>query len=104
MYEEVFFSDEFSQIKLLYEQLYPDKDFSQEALPVTYHKFGCMMLANDLIGSEMPGPNSKMSAVVMAYWPSRRQHLDNIDYSTMKVGVVQYFVRHKICLKDNTSK
>ena len=52
----------------------------------------------------MPGPNSKTSAVVMAYWPSTRQHLDNIDYSTMQVGVVQHFVRHTIRVKDSTNK
>ena len=43
----------------------------------------------------MPGRNSKSSAVVMAYWPNRGEDLSTIDYSTMQVGVVQYFSRHK---------
>ena len=102
-YEEVFFPDEFSQLKHVYEQLYPDRDFSHILIPVTYHKFGRLILAGDLIGSKMPGANSKLSSVVMAYWPSRQQNLD-IDYSTMQVGVVQYFVRHKICVKDTANK
>ena len=40
----------------------------------------------------------------MAYWPSRRQHLDNIDNSTRQVGTAQYFGWHKICIKDSMNK
>lgn len=38
----------------------------------------------------------------MIYWPSTQQNL-NTDYSTMQVGVVQYFVQHKICVNDMNS-
>ena len=66
-------------------------------MPVIYRKFGRAMVAGDLIGSEMPGRNSRSSAVIMAYWPSRGNCLNDIDYSIMQVGVVQYFLWHKLC-------
>lgn len=47
----------------------------------------------------MPGANSKQSAVIMAYWPSTQWNL-TINYSTMQLGIVQYFVWHKICVKS----
>ena len=53
----------------------------------------------------MPGRHSKSSAVIMAYWPSRGQDLGSIDYSTMQVGTVQYFVRHQFhyCISGSCS-
>ena len=92
-YEEVFHPDTFSQLKDAYKILYPERNLSQIVIPVSYYKFGRLKLAGDIVGSEMPGVNSKQSAVVMAYWPITQWNL-NIDYSTMQVGVVQYFVRH----------
>ena len=64
-YEEVFYPDAFSQLKHIYELLYPERNFSQIAIPVSYHKFGRLKLAGDIVGSEMPGVNSKQSAVVI---------------------------------------
>lgn len=101
-YEEVFYPEEFVLLKQVYELLYPNKDFSQISIPVSYHKFGRLKLAGDLVGSEMPGTNSKLSAVIMAYWSNVQQNL-SIDYSTMQVGVVQHFVQHKIIMNNNVS-
>ena len=103
-YEEIFYPDEFSQLKHVYELLYPEKNFSQILVPVSYQKFGRLKLAGDIVGSDMPGVNSRKSAVIMAYWPSCsiQQNL-NIDYSTMQVGVVKYFVKHKLCVKNINS-
>ena len=64
-------------------------------MSVTHQKFGRVLLAGDLIGSQMPGQNSKSSSVIMAYWPSRGQDLSSIDSSTMQVDTVQYFMQHK---------
>ena len=49
----------------------------------------------NVIGSVMNATSAKSSSVVMAYWPSRGNQLSNIDYSRMKVGVVQYFFKHR---------
>ena len=103
-YEEVFTVDEANQLNDIYKQLYPSRDLSQKCMPVTHHKFGRLMLAGDLVGSEMPGPNSRSSAVIKAYWPSRGHDLDSIEYSAMQVGVVQYFLQHKLCYFANNSK
>ena len=42
----------------------------------------------------------------MAYWPGKSQTFDNIDYSRMRVGVVQYFLRHEFAYNsgDNVVK
>lgn len=102
-YEEVFYPNEFSQLKNVYKLLYPERNpernFSQIVIPVSYHKFGRLKLAGDIVGSEMPGANSKQSAVIMAYWPSTQWNL-TINYNTMQVGIVQYFVWHEICVKS----
>jgi len=44
----------------------------------------------------MPGQNSRSSSVIMAFWPSKGNTLNNIDYSQMQVGVVQFFMRHML--------
>ena len=42
----------------------------------------------------------KASSVIMAYWPGRGNDLDvhGIDYSRMRVGVVQYFFQHSVTM------
>ena len=93
-YEDVFTAEEAQQVSDIYQQLYYNRNITASII-VTHHKFGRVLLAGDTIGSNMPGRHSKSSAVIMAYWPSRGQNLGSIDYSTMQVGTVQYFVRHK---------
>ena len=48
----------------------------------------------------MPGRNSRASSVIMAYWPSKSSLID-IDYSRKQVGVVQYFLKHKISFTED---
>ena len=103
-FDEVFTSEGTSQLTELYKQMYPDRDFSNILVPVSYRKFGRLMLAGNLVGSEMPGPNSILSAVIMAYWYTTRCDLSNINYSTMQVGVVQYFLRHRIITSNATNE
>ena len=71
-FEEVFSTEETDQ---LYHQLYLNRGITPSEILVTHYKFGCVLLAGDLIGSNMPGCNSKSSAVVMAYWPNRGEDL-----------------------------
>ena len=52
----------------------------------------------------MPGPNSRTSSVIMAYWPSRGSSLNNIYFCTMQVGVVQYFIRHILSYHESNEK
>ena len=88
----------------MYALLYPDR--SSTVMSRFCRKFGRITMAGDLVGSELPGRNSKSSSVVMAYWPGKSQTLDNIDYSRMRVGVVQYFLRHEFAYNsgDNVVK
>ena len=62
--------------------MYPDRDFSDTIIPVTYGKFGHFMLAGD-------------------HWSMTQQDLNNIDYSTMQVEIVQYFLQHKIVVRSH---
>jgi len=82
------------QLQSVYKQLYPRHDLK----PVSRfcHKFGRITIAGDLIGSDMPGQNSRSSSVIMAFWPSKGNTLNNIDYSQMQVGVVQFFMHHML--------
>ena len=94
LYEEIMSAKDLSDLEIIYKQLYPSKHY--ECLSATYHKFGRLQLAGDVIGSNMPGPHSHTSSVIMAYWPSRGNILNNVDYSKKQVGIVQYYIRHKI--------
>ena len=87
------------EVAELYKQLYPRHDLK----PVSRfcHKFGCITIAGDLIGSDMPGQNSRSSSVIMAFWPSKGNTLNNIDYSQMQVGVVQFFMRHMLSYSNS---
>ena len=40
----------------------------------------------------------------MAYWPSRGSSLNNIDYSQMQVGVIQYFIHHKLSYCESNAR
>ena len=95
--EEIFSALQVRQLSDIYQQLYSSSDVDITAVPlsVTHYKFGRLLLAGDLIGSQMPGQNNKSSSVIMAYWPSRVQDLASAECSTMQVGVVQYFMQHK---------
>ena len=83
----------------MYKQLYPRHDLK----PVSRfcHKFGRVTIAGDLIGSDMPGQNSRSSSVIMAFWPSKGNTLNNIDNSQMQVGVVQFFMCHMLSYSNS---
>ena len=85
--EDVFTVEEAHQLSDIYQQLYFNQNITPSIL-VTHHKFGHVLLAGDIIGSNMPGRYSKSSAIIMAYWPSRGQDLGSIEYSIMQVGTV----------------
>ena len=63
-----------------------------------FQQCGRITLAGDLIGSVLNGASTVCSSVVMAYWPGRGDNVFNIDYSRMRVGVVQYFFKHSVVL------
>lgn len=86
------------QLRTMYSLLYPNQSFG--VMSRFFRKFGRITIAGNLIGSELSGPNNKSYSVIMAYWPGRSATLENIDYSRMRVGVVQYFIRHELTFKN----
>ena len=63
-------------------------------MPRHYQCFGRVGLGGSLIGSTLPGGNSSNSSVIMAYWAGSGNDLLAIDYTRMRVGVIQYFLLH----------
>ena len=48
------------------------------------------------MGSVSPGANSPSSSVIMANWPR-----DGTEVCTMRVGCIQYFLKHTLSILDN---
>ena len=59
-----------------------------------------------MIGSVLPGGNNSASSVIMAFWVGSGNSLPSIDYSQMRVGVVQKFIKHTVIFqsKNNSGK
>ena len=98
-YEDIFNADVADELEGMYNLLYPNYDIP--SISRFCKKFGRATIAGNLIGSTMPGPNSRTSAAMMAYWSSSSNSLSNIDYGRMQVGIVQFFIHH--ILKYNES-
>ena len=90
MREKVFSSVEADELKQIYRQLYPSQTLSFFSLLYMHHKK--VLLGNELL---------KSGEVVMAYWPGIGNSLSDIDYSTCRVGIVNYFLNHTIKLDNN---
>jgi len=79
--------------------LYPDHVV--ETVSPFFVRCGRTIRGGQLIGSVMNASCAKSSSVVTAFWPSRGQDLKSIDYGArMKVGVVQYFIKHQVTLSN----
>lgn len=101
-YENVLDNDTAQLLENMYKELYPAHNIVH--MPRFYRKFGRVIIAGDLVGSDMHGSNSHSSSVVMAFWPSRGSCLNNIDYSKKNVGVIQFFIQHSYsyCTSGNS--
>ena len=91
-YEKIFTNTKCNQLKIIYSQLYKGK-----SITFFYQKCKRVEYGNELLGSK--GKDS----VIMAYWPESGTSLDNIDYSTCHVGVVQYFYKHSVSFDQDVS-
>lgn len=98
--ECVFPAESLEQLENIYSQLYTGYNVS--FLSPFYLRSNRILLAGDLIGSDNNAASATASSVIMAYWPGRGDDITMIDNSTMRVGVVQYYFRHRaeIC-KEN---
>lgn len=100
-FESYFDLIQFQHLTSAISQLYPNKCIVH--LPHNYQRFGKVKLGGSLIGSALPGGNSKTSSVIMAYWAGSGDNLYDFDYNRMRVGVVQFFALHKAILQDESS-
>ena len=83
-------------LKTIYHFLYPS--WNLDVLPF-YDCYGHVTLAGELIGSVSPGANSPSSSVIMASWPT-----DGTEICTMRVGCVQFFLKHTLSILDNEGR
>lgn len=42
--------------------------------------------------------------MIGAYWPSNGSSLSTIDYSKLNMGVIQYFLKHTVSMKDKCGR
>ena len=82
--EQVLTSDECSELRKIYTQLYPTAAISNISHFYIYCKQ--VALGGDVIGSVKCG---SASSVIMAYWPTQGDDLSNIDY-TSRMSVALY--------------
>lgn len=98
--EGVFSSSTLQLLDHLYTQLYPHHTVS---LPPFYTRSGRIVIGGQLIGSVMNRCSANSSSVIMSFWPSNGDDLSPINYSRMRVGVVQEFYKHIVLLKKADS-
>ena len=93
-FEEVFDQTEMEQLASVLNQLYPNDIIAY--IPRHYQGFGRVGLGGSLIGSTLPGGNNSNSSVIMAFWAGSGNDLLAIDYTRMRIGVIQYFLLHSV--------
>ena len=98
LYEDIFDTLAAESLKLLYVQLYPNEIIDK--ISPFYERSGRVTLCGQLMGSVLNASSCASSSVIMAYWPVNSSTLDNIDYSHKRIGIVQYYFRHKIVLQQ----
>ena len=102
LHEDIFSSELLKDLELLYAQLYPHQ--SAAHVSPFYVCAGRAKLLDQVVGSIMNATSCNSSAVIMAYWPSKGSDLSSVDCTSLNVGTVHYFCRHKIALYDSDSK
>ena len=102
LHENVFCAELMEQLEIIYRQLYTTS-YDISLLSPFYLRSNRIRLAGALIGSDNNAASATTSFVIMAYWPTRGEDLNVIDNSSMHVGVVQYYFRHRaeVCNKEN---
>ena len=99
--EFVFPSEDVLLLESLYKQLFPDSTITFTS--PFYQRSTRVSLAGDLLGSVHNAASASASSVIMAFWPGRGIDLSAINYSRMRVGVVQYYFKHYaiVCSQNN---
>lgn len=93
-------SDELRNLKVVYTQLYPDKQI--EHMSNIHLRANKAVIAEEIVGSACSC--NKKASVIGAYWPSRGLSPSTIDYTQLNIGVTQYYLKHIVSMKDNCRK
>lgn len=95
--KKVLSMNEIKDLEAMYKQLYPMQTI--ESISHFTFKVNRVMLNNEIIGSVCS--RSKKASVIGAYWPSEGS-LSAIDYTRLQIGIIQYFIEHKVVFKEES--
>ena len=98
--DKVLSSDDTRALKEFYQQFYGQQLIDISCFCVV---FGKVPLAGDLIGSVLPGANNWKSSVIMANW-SGSEDMFLVGSNGLRIGEVQYFLKHVIAIERGGSR
>ena len=98
--EQVLDDHQMNMLSFVYTELYPSQIFHH--IPPFVQRYGRVKLCHDIIGSDLPGQNNRKSSVIMAHWPGTGNQIRHGDYSRLRVGVVQYFLKHTVTVRTES--
>ena len=91
-YDSVFDYEQLQQLKLTYQQLYPHLEVTR--LSPFFVRVGRVSFCDEVIGSVLNCKTANSSSVIGAYWPGSGNHLPTTAITTLRIGVIQFFVKH----------
>lgn len=99
--EKVLTSEDVRHLKRFYQQFYHQRNvtnFSHYSVV-----FGKVLFAGDLIGSMKRGTNNSTSSIIMARWFGSGNDMFSEQSRRLRVGEVQYFLKHAVTLEGSGS-
>lgn len=98
--EKVLSSGEVRELKHFYGQFYERNCNNISCYCIV---FGRVLLAGDLIGSMQSGTSNSSSSIIMANWSGSGDDIFSVQSNRMRVGEVQYFMKHVATLESAQS-
>ena len=95
MHQHALNSEEVICLQEMYQKIFENTDFKVSVVSCLCYKFNCVKLSSKLISSK--AAKSDRSSYICANWFGKNLQ---IDYSNFRPGNVNYFLKHKITLKQ----
>lgn len=100
-YEKFLNPSGMAHITVLYNLLYPDKTISH--IPMQYEKFFEAQILHEVFISQHKRGNR--SSAICAYWSGVGGNINHASSQPqLRVGIVEYFLRHTISIKTTAAK
>ena len=66
-----------------------------------YKRVRRVTLCDDIIGSTLNRRTANSCSVIGAYWPGTGDNLTQINLSSMRIGIIQFFLQHFLKPRQN---